>query len=66
MLYFTRNKCDCTGCSACKAACPKQCITMERDERGFLYPQADESICVNCGLCEKVCPIQNPARKNVP
>lgn len=57
MLYFTKTKEQCTGCSACFATCPTQCITMEKDEKGFLYPKADESKCIHCGKCERVCPI---------
>ena len=53
------SKEKCCGCSACASICPKSCIRMIPDEKGFLYPRIDESICVNCGLCEKVCPIRN-------
>lgn len=51
------DKHNCCGCSACAQRCPKQCITMQEDEEGFLYPQVDTATCVDCGLCEKVCPI---------
>ena len=53
------DKIKCCGCSACSNICPKQCISMEADEEGFLYPNVDKTTCVNCGLCEKVCPILN-------
>lgn len=58
------DKTKCCGCSACVNACPKQCITMEQDEEGFLYPKVNESDCVNCGLCDSVCPFEKtePAR----
>lgn len=46
----------CTGCSACKDACPKQCIIMQTDDLDALHPVIDESICIKCGLCEKTCP----------
>lgn len=59
MLYFTESKVECTGCTACKAICPKQCIQMKKDEKGFLYPVANQVECINCGACEKVCPIKN-------
>ena len=58
MLTFS-EKSRCCGCSACAQACPVQCIAMQEDEEGFLYPQIDKAKCVNCGLCEKVCPILN-------
>lgn len=50
------SKDKCTGCYACYNICPKQCITMEEDEYGYLYPTIDEHSCVNCKMCEKVCP----------
>ena len=56
MLYFTKEKYDCTGCGACKAVCPVQCISFISDEEGFSYPVAD-SRCIDCGKCERVCPI---------
>lgn len=49
----------CTGCTACAAVCPKDCISMEPDADGFLHPAVDESNCVGCGLCETVCPVLN-------
>ncbi len=58
MLEFTKKKSDCVGCSACMAACGLHCITMARDEEGFLYPVASDD-CVHCGKCRKVCPIEN-------
>ena len=53
------DKAQCCGCSACAQVCPKQCIAMEADTEGFLYPRIDEGKCVNCGLCEGTCPILN-------
>lgn len=52
-LYFSKK--NCSGCSACKTVCPKQCIDMKRDENGFLYPEADSNNCIDCGKCERVC-----------
>lgn len=57
MLYFTVSKDKCTGCTACKTICPTQCISMKKDEEGFLYPYADESKCIHCKACERVCPM---------
>lgn len=48
---------QCCGCQACVNSCPKNCISMQADNEGFLYPHVDKTACVSCGLCEKVCPI---------
>lgn len=50
------DKTKCCGCRACSEICPKQCISMNRDKEGFLYPTIDEETCISCGMCEKVCP----------
>lgn len=49
------NRYNCSGCSACMSACPKGCITMNKDEEGFAYPEVDTSLCINCGACVKAC-----------
>lgn len=59
------NKINCCGCTACQQACPKQCIFMEEDSEGFLYPKVDSEVCIDCGLCEKVCPVLNPFERKV-
>lgn len=46
----------CTGCAACANICPKQCIKMEKNSEGFIYPIIDESSCIDCGRCDLVCP----------
>lgn len=46
---------DCTGCTACMTACPKNAISMEYNENGFLYPKIDKKKCIDCGICTKVC-----------
>lgn len=53
------DKSKCCGCNACVQRCPKQCITMQEDEEGFLYPMVNRTICIDCGLCEQVCPVMN-------
>ncbi len=45
----------CTGCHACVAVCPKECITMKKDSLGFLRPHIDENKCIGCGYCLKTC-----------
>lgn len=40
----------CSGCGACAAACPQQCIT-----DGVPYVIAQEH-CLQCGLCAEKCP----------
>lgn len=54
-----KDKKDCTGCGACYNICAKQCIRMDSDEEGFLYPQIDTDKCIQCGLCDRVCPVIN-------
>ena len=60
------DKSQCCGCSACVQRCPKQCISMEEDNEGFLYPKVNAGQCINCGLCEKVCPVINQNESRVP
>ncbi len=47
----------CTGCEACASICPKKCITMQRDNSGFLYPMVDKGKCIDCNLCINICPV---------
>lgn len=49
----------CTGCCACSNVCPKDCINMETDREGFVYPLIDEDKCIKCNLCNKACPVLN-------
>lgn len=46
----------CFGCGACAAKCPKNCIKMELDDKGFDRPRIDTSQCINCNSCINVCP----------
>lgn len=59
------DKKKCCGCNACKQICPKQCITMEYDQEGFLYPKVDLDTCIDCHACEKVCPQLNNPKTSV-
>ena len=65
MIQITRKE-DCVGCNGCRQICPKQCILMNEDEQGFLYPEVNQSECINCGLCEKVCPVINKKNTRFP
>lgn len=49
----------CTGCSACAAVCPVNCITMRDDAEGFSYPRIDHASCINCNRCESACPLNS-------
>lgn len=53
VLY--KEKQECCGCTACYVVCPKEAITMQPDEEGFLYPAVDKEKCVKCYACLKVC-----------
>ena len=60
-MITIKEKKNCCGCAACVQICPKQCISMQADSEGFLYPAVDADICVQCGVCERVCPVlHNP------
>ena len=65
MLYFLKNKGDCTGCTACKSSCPMHCIEMVRDSNGFYYPDANLDLCIHCSICEKVCPVRKEKPVNI-
>lgn len=48
----------CTGCGACANICPKNCITMIQDGKGFYIPSISTD-CIECGKCKRVCPVDN-------
>lgn len=55
----TQNKKDCSGCGACKQICPRNAITMNQDDEGFLYPETNMDLCVNCDQCRQICPMEH-------
>lgn len=59
-----RNKC--TGCFACAQKCPKKCISIEKDDEGFLIPVIDYNRCIGCNICEGTCPQLKAVKKNLP
>jgi len=65
-MILSYGKPNCTGCGACHSICPQQCIAMEQDNEGFLYPSIDEANCIKCAKCENICPhcmMREKARK---
>lgn len=54
----------CTGCYACSDICPKHCIKLSENDRGFVVPVIDALDCIECHLCEKVCPVLSSAVLN--
>lgn len=56
----------CSGCTACSQVCPKQCISMQADSEGFVYPVVDEAVCIECGRCKDVCPVLHHANGKIP
>lgn len=51
------NPIECSGCGACAAICPRQCIKMKKDSLDFNFPHLEKpDECIDCGLCFKVCP----------
>ena len=65
MINFNFNN-DCCGCRACSEICPKKCISIEKNKKGFFIPVVDKQNCIDCGLCERVCPVLNVNKKEYP
>lgn len=62
-MVILKNKSECCGCGLCTNVCPCQCVHMQADIEGFLYPVINRSVCKDCGLCETVCPVINHKAK---
>lgn len=54
-IELVKSEKECCGCGACYHSCPKNAISMEENEEGFIYPHINESICIDCGKCLRVC-----------
>lgn len=65
MIQITDRQ-KCCGCGACATICPKRCVTMSKDDEGFLYPIVNEAACTDCGLCEKACHELHPFAERKP
>lgn len=58
MQKCTINPNECIGCTACVHSCPKDAISIKKNNEGFLCADIDEKKCINCGICHNVCPTQ--------
>ena len=48
-----KNKEKCSGCTACVSICPKNCIIMQPDDEGFLYPKVNRDVAYNAVLVKE-------------
>lgn len=62
-MIRTEDRRECCGCSACKAICPVDAISMHTDAMGFMYPVVNEALCIECGSCVKVCDFRKKREK---
>lgn len=63
MMIGRISKEQCTGCTACANVCPRDAISMRRDEEGFPYPAWEKEKCIHCGKCLAVCPAVRQKRR---
>ncbi len=61
-MEFLNEQEECTGCMACTAVCPRNCIEIQENEMGFRYPIINGEKCIHCRKCEKICPIKDRIR----
>jgi len=54
LIQYSISGTDCTGCGACKKACPAQAIEGERKQSHWILPE----LCTKCGSCRDVCKTQ--------
>ncbi len=51
------NQQHCLGCGACCSICPKECLEIKKNKKGFFSAYIHSEKCIECHLCENVCPI---------
>lgn len=55
-MHIEMSSDKCSGCTACKAVCPKNAIRFSDDAEGFKIPSVSSELCLECGACTDVCP----------
>ena len=45
----------CTGCGACVAVCPKQCVSLKHNIDGYWKREVYHEDCIHCNKCIDVC-----------
>ncbi|MFH2011250.1 MAG: 4Fe-4S dicluster domain-containing protein [Pseudomonadota bacterium] len=55
-VSLTLNKLTCIKCDVCKTVCPKEAISLIRDEKEVRI-DIDEQKCVLCEVCSHFCPV---------
>jgi NADH:ubiquinone oxidoreductase subunit F (NADH-binding)/NAD-dependent dihydropyrimidine dehydrogenase PreA subunit len=59
LLIFSIIEDVCTGCGACKRACPSDAITGEKKKPHVI----DQALCIKCGSCFDVCKFDSVNRQ---